>query len=79
MVINDENSPDVSSTKQGLKINGDGSVDIYYGPKPVAGFEQNWVQTRPGEGGFTYLRFYAPTEAFFDNSWGLGDLERVDK
>lgn len=79
LIINDENSPDIGSTKQGLKTNADGSVDIYYGPKPVKGYEQNWIQTKPGEGWFTYFRFYAPTEPFFDKSWGLGDIERVDK
>ncbi|WP_434583688.1 DUF1254 domain-containing protein [Klebsiella sp. R390] len=79
LIINDEKSPDIGSTKQGLKTNADGSVDIYYGPKPVKGFEQNWIQTKPGDGWFTYFRFYAPTEAFFDKSWTLGDIERVDK
>jgi Uncharacterized conserved protein len=79
LIVNDDNAPDISSTKQGLKQNEDGSIDIYYGPKPVAGFEQNFVQTKPGEGWFTYFRFYAPTEAFFDKSWALGDIERVDK
>lgn len=77
MIVNDEKSPDLSSTKQGLKTNSDGSVDIYYGPKPVKGYEQNWVQTNPGDGWFTYFRFYAPTEAFFDKSWTLGDIEIV--
>lgn len=77
LIITDEHSPDLSSTRQGLKKNADGSVDIYYGPKPVKGFEQNWVQTNPGDGWFTYFRFYAPTEAFFDKSWTLGDIERV--
>lgn len=79
MIVNDEKSPDLSSTKQGLEANADGSVDIYYGPKPVKGHEQNWVQTNPGEGWFTYFRFYAPTEAFFDKSWTLGDIERVNE
>lgn len=77
MIVNDEKAPDVAAGKQGLKTNPDGSVDIYYGPKPVKGFEQNWVQTNPGDGWFTYFRFYAPTEAFFDKSWTLGDIEKV--
>ncbi|PRA72988.1 hypothetical protein CQ065_00750 [Pseudomonas sp. MYb187] len=77
MIVNDEKAPDIAAGKQGLKENADGSVDIYYGPKPVKGFEQNWVQTNPGDGWFTYFRFYAPTEAFFDKSWTLGDIEKV--
>ncbi|XXD10162.1 DUF1254 domain-containing protein [Klebsiella sp. R445] len=79
LIINDEHSPDVSSNKQGLKVNDDGSVDLYFGPKPVKGYEQNWVQTKPGEGWFNYFRFYGPTEKFFDKSWALTDFERVDK
>lgn len=78
LIINDEKSPDISSTAQGMKTNADGSVDIYYGPKPVKGFERNWIQTKPGEGWFTYFRFYAPTEPFFDKSWKLGDIEKVN-
>ncbi|MGE8064416.1 DUF1254 domain-containing protein [Pseudomonas sp. NPDC089569] len=77
MIVNDQKSPDIAADKSTLKTNADGSVDIYYGPKPVKGHEQNWVQTNPGEGWFTYFRFYAPTEAFFDKSWKMGDIERV--
>ncbi|MDW2041231.1 DUF1214 domain-containing protein, partial [Vibrio sp. 2130-1] len=67
MIINDAGSPDISSRKN-LKVNSDGSIDVYYGPKPVKGYENNWVQTNPGEGWFTYFRFYAPTEKMFDKS-----------
>jgi hypothetical protein len=28
-----------------LKRNVDGSVDLYVGPKPPAGWEQNWIET----------------------------------
>jgi hypothetical protein len=42
------------------------------------GKETNWVQTVPGEGWFTYFRFYRPTEPFFDKSWVLPDFEKVD-
>ncbi|ODA48410.1 hypothetical protein BC476_10995 [Vibrio parahaemolyticus] len=60
MIINDAGSPDISSHKN-LKVNSDGSIDVYYGPKPLKGYENNWVQTNPGEGWFTYFRFYGPT------------------
>jgi hypothetical protein len=29
------------------------------------------------ESWFAYFRFYGPTEAFFDKSWSLPDLELV--
>ncbi|EJG1689669.1 DUF1254 domain-containing protein [Vibrio parahaemolyticus] len=76
MIINDAGSPDISSRKN-LKVNSDGSIDVYYGPKPVKGYENNWVQTNPGEGWFTYFRFYGPTEKMFDKSWTMGDIELV--
>ncbi|MBE4472421.1 DUF1254 domain-containing protein [Vibrio parahaemolyticus] len=76
MIINDAGSPDISSRKN-LKVNSDGSIDVYYGPKPVKGYENNWVQTNPGEGWFTYFRFYGPTEQMFDKSWTMGDIELV--
>jgi hypothetical protein len=38
---------------------------------------ENWVQTRPGEGFFVYLRFYGPTEAYFDESYPLQDIKKV--
>jgi len=52
-------------------------VDIYVGPTAPKGFEQNWVQTKPGEGWFGMVRFYGPTEKLFDKSWVLPDFEKV--
>jgi hypothetical protein len=78
MVITDQGLPDLSSRKEDLVKNGDGSVDVYFGPKAPKGKETNWVQTVPGEGWFTYFRFYAPTEAFFNKSWALPDFEKVE-
>jgi hypothetical protein len=40
----------VGSQTQGLWVNADGSVDIYFGPKSPAGKDKNWVQTIPGKG-----------------------------
>ena len=58
-------------------MNPDGSVDLYYGPKPPKGKEKNWVQTIAGQGWWVYLRFYAPTKAYFDKSWSMGDFEKA--
>jgi hypothetical protein len=38
----------------------------------------NWLPTLPGRGWFAYFRFYAPTEPYFDRSWSLPDVERVE-
>jgi len=56
--------------------NADGSVDVFFGPKKPAG-ATNWIKTNPGKGWFPYFRFYAPSEAYFDKSWQLNDIEAV--
>jgi hypothetical protein len=78
MVVTQQGRPDISSRKEDIAKNSDGSVDVYFGPNAPRGKESNWVQTVPGKGWFSYFRFYAPTEAFFDKSWALPDFEKVD-
>jgi hypothetical protein len=58
--------------------NADGSIDLYFGPTAPSGKEKNWAPTVPGRGWFAYFRFYAPTEPYFDRSWSLPDIEKVD-
>lgn len=66
-----------SSQTPGLKTNNDGSVTIYYGPKPPKEGESNWVPTDPN-GSFEILaRFYGPTKGLYDQSWKLSDIEKV--
>ena len=52
----------------------DGSVDIYFGPQAPKGKEKNWIKTVPGKGWFPCLRFYSPTEAFFNQTWKPDDI-----
>jgi hypothetical protein len=77
MPVTEQGRPDISSRKTDIAKNSDGSVDVYFGPKAPAGKEANWVQTNPGKGWFAYFRFYGPTEAFFDKSWALPDVEKI--
>jgi hypothetical protein len=49
-------------------VNADGSVDIYFGLKPPAGKENNWVQTIPETGWNTILRLYGPLEPWLDKT-----------
>ena len=65
------------SSRQDLVQNADGSIDLYMGPKAPNGFEKNWIPTVPGRGWFTLFRLYAPTEAYFDKSWPLPDIEII--
>jgi hypothetical protein len=57
--------------------NRDGSTDIYFGPTPPAGTAKNWLKTNPGQGFFVILRLYGPTQAFFNQTWKPGDIEKV--
>jgi hypothetical protein len=67
--------PAVSSQSKGLQVNGDGSVDIYFGPRAPAGKENNWIQTIPGKGWNTLLRLYGPLQPWFDKTWRPGEIE----
>jgi hypothetical protein len=67
--------PAVSSQSKGLLVNGDGSVDIYFGPIAPVGKENNWIQTIPGKGWNTLLRLYGPLEPWFDKTWRPGEIE----
>jgi hypothetical protein len=76
LIDNDQKRANASS-RQDLVKNSDGSVDLYFGPTAPKGKEKNWVQTIPGQGWWVYLRFYAPTKAYFDKSWSMGDFEKI--
>lgn len=70
--------PDKSS-RMDLEWNKDGSVDLYFGPELSKGAPKaNWTKTVPGEGWFTYFRFYAPTQPYFDKTWQLPDIVKVN-
>jgi hypothetical protein len=65
------------SLYSGPKVNGDGSVDVYFGPTMPAGQEKNWIQTVPGKGWFPIFRFYGPLEPLFEKTWKLNDIEQT--
>ena len=67
----DQRFPEVGSLTKGLLVNPDGSVDVYFGPKPPTGKEANWVQTIPGKGWNTLLRLYSPPEPWCSSSDNL--------
>jgi hypothetical protein len=76
MLQTDQQFPSVSSQNKGLKVNADGSVDVYFGPKAPAGEDNNWIQTIPKKGWFTLLRLYGPLEPWFDKTWRPGEIEQ---
>ena len=74
LIDNEQKRPSLTS-RQDLVKEADGSVDLYFGPTAPDGKESNWVETIPGQGWWVYLRFYAPTQAYFDKSWAMPDFE----
>ena len=56
----------------------DGSTMVYFAPTQPTGVKRgNWIQTTPGRGWFTILRFYSPLQPFFDKTWQPSEVELV--
>jgi len=60
-----------------MEKNSDGSVTLYFGPKAPDGQESNWIPTE-GKRPLPVVRFYGGTDALFDRSWQMPDVELVD-
>jgi hypothetical protein len=71
--------PAVGSQTEGIKMNDDGSFDIYFGPKPPDGFENNWLQTIPGKSWFVAFRIYGPLEPWIEKTWRPGEVTLVEE
>lgn len=66
-----------ASNVSDIAKNADGSVDIYFGPKPPDGKDSNWVPTDPERKFELMARFYGPKKEFFDKVWKLPDVEKL--
>jgi hypothetical protein len=77
MLQTDQQFPSLNS-QRGVMQNGDGSTDVYFGPKAPAGMEKNWIQTVPGKGWTVILRLYGPLESWFDQSWRPGEIALME-
>jgi hypothetical protein len=75
MLQTSQKFPTVGSQTEGLKQNVDGSYDIYFGPKPPKGYENNWLATVPGKGWFVALRMYGPLEPWIEKAWRPSEIE----
>jgi hypothetical protein len=78
MLETDQKLAGLDSNQKDIKKNADGSVTVWFAPKPPAGQESNWVQTMPGKGWNTLLRLYGPLEPWFNKTWKPGDFELVE-
>jgi hypothetical protein len=77
MLQTDQAFPQVSSLDKGLRVNDDGSVDVYFGPEAPAGMEKNWIQTIPGKGWNMLFRLYGPLDPWFEKTWKLNEIEQI--
>lgn len=71
----DQTYPSLNSMNE-LDYNDDGSVTFTIGPEPPAG-ARNWLRTVPGRGWFSLIRWYGPTQEFFDRKYKPGDFAKV--
>ena len=61
-----------------VATNGDGSIDIYFGPqKPADVAASNWIQTVDGRDFLVALRLYGTGVEFYDQSWKPDDVVKV--
>ena len=77
IIKNDQLWPSVYSSRKGLVVNQDASVDIWFGPKDPAGKVNNWIQTIPGKGWTMMLRLYGVSESGIDQTWRPGEIEVI--
>jgi hypothetical protein len=77
MLQTDQQFPSVSSQNEKLLVNDDGSVDVYFGPKPPDGKKADWLPTNPARRLDLMFRFYGPKPELFDKTWKLPDVEQV--
>jgi hypothetical protein len=74
----DQRFPTLDSYQEGLQVNADGSIDVYFASEPPVGQEGNWLQTIPGKAWFVALRMYGPLEPWLDQTWRPGEIELVE-
>ena len=74
----DQPFPTLGSQTKGIEAGPDGSVDLYFSPKPPQGKEGNWLQTIPGKSWFAILRMYGPEQAWIDKTWRPSEIELVE-
>jgi hypothetical protein len=60
-----------------LKDASGSSAELFFGPTPPEGNEEQWIQTLPDKGWFVYFRIYGPEAAAFDGDWKPADFHRM--
>ncbi len=66
-----------SYDKSKMKMNADGSVDIYLGESAPKGYEANFLPSA-GQDFFLIFRFYGPGKSVYEKTWIAPDVERME-
>lgn len=66
-----------SFNKEKMIVNNDGSTDVYFGPAAPEGMERNWIPAMDKKP-YVWLRLYGPDEPFWNKSFVMPDVERLD-
>ena len=74
-VINQDMKPGVTS-RDDIVANSDGSVTVTFSNSCES--IDNCIETVKGQDFFVYFRAYAPKEAWFDKSWQLDEIEKLN-
>jgi hypothetical protein len=62
-----------------VATNGDGSVDLWFGPsKPTGTPDSNFIQTVDGRNFLVALRLYGTGVEFFDQTWKPDDVVKIE-
>ncbi|TRX61481.1 DUF1254 domain-containing protein [Carboxylicivirga sp. M1479] len=73
----DQKFPTLGSQSDGIKLNEDGSCDLYFAPESPEGYENNWIQTIPGKSWFVVFRMFGPEQEWIDKEWRPSEVELV--
>ncbi|MBM97858.1 MAG: hypothetical protein CMJ77_01935 [Planctomycetaceae bacterium] len=61
-----------------MRTEPDGSTKVFVGPKAPFGYENNWIESNPEKGFFVYLRLYGPLESYYDKSWKMPNVKKLN-
>lgn len=79
MVETPQLMPSINSLNEAVAKNGDGSIDLWFGPsKPADAPDTNFIQTVGGRNFIAALRLYGTGVEFFDQSWKPDDVVKVE-
>ena len=78
IIKNGQSWPSVYSSRKGLFVNQDGSVDVWFGAKAPLGKEDNWIKTIPGSDWNMVMRLYGTLESWHNQTWRPGEIVAIN-